>query len=168
MPALHDMTLVDESYATTGPNHNTIRQPIAAPAGAVFGCLADGPAWKEWLGIHVEWTSPEPHGVGTTRTVTVNRQTIHETFLAWEDGRRFNFRFDASTLPVSAFAEDYEVIPAGESACEVVWNYAFEWSGPLGSVGARVFAAGFELNGRRALRKLAKLVERDPRRFMTR
>ena len=161
-----EMTEVDEGYATDGPNRNVIRQPIAAPAAAVFGCLADGPAWKEWLGIEVEWTSPEPHGVGATRTARTRGQVIDETFLAWEPGRRINFRFDRSTLPVSAFAEDYVVDPTGNTSSELIWSYAFEWRGPLASLSSRAFAAVFAANGRRAVKKLAALVEVDPGRFL--
>lgn len=163
---LKEMNEVDESFALTGPNQNTIRQPIAASSAAVFACLVDGPAWSEWLGVDVEWTSPEPFGVGTTRTATVGGQKIHETFLAWDEGERMNFWFNKSTLPVSAFAEDYRVISTGDDLCELVWSYAFEWGGPLEPIASRIFAFGFAANSRRGAKKLAALVETDPARFL--
>ena len=116
MPKMRELTPVDADYATIGPNQNTIRQPISVPTATLFNCLADGPAWKEWLGIDVEWTTPEPHGVGTTRTVTTGGQTIEEHFLSWDDGERLSFRFDRCTLPVQAFAEHYECTPRGENS----------------------------------------------------
>ncbi len=163
MPKLRDLTAVDVDYATTGPNHNTIIQAIPASADALFRCLEDGPAWKEWLSINVEWTSPKPFGVGTTRTVTGSGQRYEETFLAWETGRRMCFRFDRSTLPLSAFAEDYVIVPTGDNTCELNWNYAYEWGGPLKAVLGPAFGAFFVLNGRRALRKLTALMESTDR-----
>lgn len=160
----HEMTEVDEGYATDGPNRNVIRQPIARPADAVFGCLANGPALKEWLGIEVEWTSPEPH-MGTTRTARTRGQVVDETFLAWEPGRRINVRFDRSTLPVSAFAEDADVEPTGNTSSELIWSHAFEWRGPLASLSSRAFAAVFAADGRRAVERLAAPVEADSDRF---
>ena len=58
MPKMRELTPVDADFALIGPNQNTLRQPIAVSAATLFKCLADGPAWKEWLGIDVEWTTP--------------------------------------------------------------------------------------------------------------
>ncbi len=163
MPKLRDLTAVDIDYATTGPNNRTIIQAIPASGEALFRCLEDGPAWKEWIGIDVEWTSPRPFGVGTTRTVTISGQQIDETFLAWDPGRRMCFRFDRCTLPLKAFAEDYVIVPKSDTACELNWNYAYEWGGPLEPVLGRAFGAIFALNGKRSLRKLAALMESTDR-----
>lgn len=158
MPKLKPCRPVDAEYPQQGPNAKTLRQPLAAPAERVFQCLEDGPAWKEWLGVEVEWTSPQPHRVGTTRTVRANRQVIEEYFLLWEQGRRFTFRFDRSTLPVAAFAEDYLVESTGDRTSALLWSYAFEMRGPFSAVTARLFGKLFEMNARRALLKLADLV----------
>jgi hypothetical protein len=165
MPKMRELTVVDADYAITGPNHHTLRQTIPVPATTLFNCLADGAAWKEWLGVDVEWTTPEPRGVGTTRTVTTGGQTIEEYFFTWDEGERMAFRFDRCTLPVRAFAEHYECVPTGDTTCELEWSYAFEWGGPLTPVFGRAFGAGFAFNAKRALKKLAKLLEDDPRRF---
>ena len=85
----------------------------AAPE-RVFDVFADGESWPRWFeGIrHVEWTSPEPKGVGTTRTVTLNTATVFEHFLAWDRGRRFAFRFEGATAPLfRAGVEDYRLEP---------------------------------------------------------
>lgn len=165
MPTMRELTDVDADYALIGPNQRSLHQQIAVPATTLFTCLADGAAWKEWLGIDVEWTSPEPHGVGTTRTVSTGRQTIEELFLVWDEGERMAFRFERCTLPVRAFAEHYECVPTGAESCELVWSYAYEWGGPLAPVFGRVFGAGFALNAKRSLKKLARLLESDPQRF---
>ncbi len=158
MPKLHDLRPVDVDYATTGPNQNTLRERISKPADALFRCLEDAAAWKEWLGIDVEWTSERPFGVGTTRTVKASGQTIDEYFLAWEEGRRMCFRFDRSTMPVTAFAEDYVITPLGDKACELAWSTAFEMRGPAAAVTAKVFGAGFAFNSKRGLTKLSELM----------
>ena len=162
---MRELRAVDVEFATSGSNHTTLRQRIAAPADALFRCFEDGPAWKEWLGWDVEWTSPKPFGIGTTRTLTRRRQRIEETFLAWEDGRRINFRFDRTTLPLAAFAEDYVIEPTGESSCELAWTYAYEWGGPLKPVGTWLFGTVFGINGKRVMKKLARFMEASGSRF---
>ena len=159
MAKLRDHRPVDSTFATTGPNATTRLQRVHAPAEAAFAVLADGAAWKEWLGIDVEWTSPEPHGVGTTRTVTTLGATIEEQFLVWEPGRRLNFCFERSTLPVNAFAEDYLLIDHPDGGCTLEWSYAYDWAAPLAPVTRRLFAFGFGLQARRGLTKFAALVE---------
>jgi hypothetical protein len=93
---------------------------LDAPPEAVFDIFADGESWPRWFdGIQrVVWTSPEPKGVGTTRTVTLTTMTVYEHFLAWERGRRFAFRFEGSSLPLCrAGIEDYrlEALPGGRT-----------------------------------------------------
>jgi uncharacterized protein YndB with AHSA1/START domain len=89
---------------------------LDAPPDQVFDIFADGESWPRWFaGIsRVEWTSPEPKGVGTTRTVTLGSATMFEHFLAWERGRRFTFRFEAMTRPMfRAGIEDYRLEDLG-------------------------------------------------------
>lgn len=159
MPEMRDHRAVDVDFATTGPNATTRMQRVHASADAAFAVLADGPSWSDWLGIDVEWTSPEPHGVGTTRTVTATGLTVDETFLEWEPGRRMSFRFDRSTLPVAAFAEDYLLIDHPDGGCTLEWSYAYDWVAPLGVVTRPLFGLGFGLKAGRSLEKFAALVE---------
>ncbi|NND75774.1 MAG: hypothetical protein HKN44_12285 [Ilumatobacter sp.] len=165
MPKMREMRAVDEDYPLVGPNQNTIRQPIEVPAFSLFRCLADGPAWEEWLGLTVEWTTPEPHGVGTTRTVRGTGVKIEEYFFTWVEGELMGFRFARASMPVKAFAERYECIEVDDHACELAWSYAFEWGGALGGVIGKVFGAVFAFKCRRAVRRLAKLLESDPARY---
>ncbi|MEM7532790.1 MAG: SRPBCC family protein [Chloroflexota bacterium] len=159
MPKLRKMNAVDADYPFSGPNSTTIRQVINKPARSVFTSLEDGPAWKEWLGIDVEWTSDKPFGVGTTRTVTANGQQFDEYFVVWEEPLRMGFYFERGTLPLSAFAEDYTLTPLSDSSCELAWTFAFEWGGPLPIVLGRLFGMFFAFNGKRSLKSLAKMME---------
>jgi hypothetical protein len=79
-------------------------------------------------------TSPEPRGVGTTRTVDMRGGIVgDEEFLAWEPFTRMAFRFNECSSRghycLAAFAEDYrvEAIPAG---CRLTWTMAQKPAGP--------------------------------------
>jgi hypothetical protein len=93
----------------------------------LFEVLADADAWPRWASVitKVTWTSPEPRGVGTTRTVNMRGGIIgDEEYLIWKPFIRMAFRFNnCSTKAVAAFAEDYrvEVIPGG---CRITWTLA--------------------------------------------
>jgi len=162
---MRELHAVGADYPFTGPNQNTLTQPLGVASAVLFRCLTDGPAWKEWLGIDVEWTSPEPFGVGTTRTVTANGQRIEEMFFTWEQDKAMGFRFDRTTLPVAAFAEHYACDATGEGRCLLRWSYAYEWGGPLEGVLGRAFGAFFEMNAKRSLNKLATLLENETHRW---
>ena len=63
----------------------------------VFEVLDDAESWLLWAAVitKVTWTSPEPHGVGTTRTVDVRGDIVgDEEFLAWEPHSHMAFRFN--------------------------------------------------------------------------
>lgn len=154
-----DLAPVGADYATTGPHHNTLHRSIAASADELFRCLEDGKATKEWQGLDVEWTSRPPLGIGSTRALKGLGQTIEQSVLAWEPGRRMCFRNDRTTLPLAAFAEDYVITPMTASACELHWHYAFEWGGRGKPVLGRLFGLAFAIGGRRDLNRLARLLE---------
>lgn len=162
---MRDLVPVGPAYPLVGPNQATLRQSIQAPAATVFRFLEDAGVWNEFLGIDVVWTTPEPRGAGATRVVTTNNQTLEEYFLVWEPGHRMIFRFDRCTLPVRAFAENWTVADSGDGASELVWSTAFDWVGRGGSAAANAFRGAFTAGGRRAIAKLATIVESDPHRF---
>ncbi|MDT5328010.1 MAG: hypothetical protein QOF25_5162 [Mycobacterium sp.] len=66
----------------------------------------------------VVWTSSEPRGVGTTRTVSMRGAIVgDEEFIAWEPFSHMAFRFNQSTSnAVSGFAEDYRVVQTADAA----------------------------------------------------
>ena len=105
---------------------NTVR--IQASPGAIWAALEDAAAWPRWAGVikHVEWTSPLPFGVGTTRTVTmIGRMIAFEEFIVWEPGRRMAFRFnEVTTNGVSGFAERYVIEAGSAGQTTVTWVMA--------------------------------------------
>jgi hypothetical protein len=106
---------------------------LAITPAQLFEVLGDAESWPRWASVitKVTWTSPEPRGVGTTRTVDMRGGIVgNEEFLAWEPFTRMAFRFnECSTQAVAAFAEDYrvEVIPGG---CRLTWTMAQKPAGP--------------------------------------
>lgn len=161
MPKLKELEKVDSDYVRTGPVQNTLTKLIGCSTDALFRAFEDPASWKQFLNIDVEWTSPKPFGVGTTRTITTGRQTIEEYFTGFEEGRLMAFRFDRATLPVKAFAEEWLIEPKASDVCELQWSYAYEWGGPVKSVLSPVFNKGFDAQGTRALTKLATIMESD-------
>ncbi|OBG36663.1 SRPBCC family protein [Mycobacterium sp. E3198] len=124
---------VDLSFVDSAPFRFSNSVELAVTPEQLFEVLADAQSWPRWAPVitKVTWTSPEPFGVGTTRTVDMRGGMVgNEEFLAWEPFTRMAFRFnECSTQAVAAFAEDYrvEVIPGG---CRLTWTMAQKPAGP--------------------------------------
>lgn len=102
---------------------------LDAPASEVFDIFADGESWTEWFGgiDRVEWTSPEPKAVGTTRTVTLGRLVVDEVFLAWDPGKRFTFCFTGHNRPLfHALLEDYALTELGPERCRLTYSFCYD------------------------------------------
>lgn len=121
--------------------HSFVLDLPVSPERVWRGLAASNPLWWCRLLSSVEYTSPRPFGVGTTRTATVlGVLRLHEHFIRWEEGRRQSFMVDRSTLPVfRRFGEDYLVERAGYG-CRLTWTFACE---PAVKAGARLNAAVF-------------------------
>jgi hypothetical protein len=150
MPSL---TPVDESFLTTAPQILTHSWEISRPAPSVWAELV-GAKPLHWVrGLGVEWTSPAPYGVDSTRVATVaGLIKVQEHFFLWEEGHRYAFYGAAMNLGLFAkLAEDYVVEPRGDGACAFTWTIAIEPS-PLGKPGAPVngvvFGAAFRDTGK--------------------
>jgi hypothetical protein len=124
---------VDVSFTETAPYRFCNSVALAITPEQLFEVLADAESWPHWASVitNVTWTSPEPRGVGTTRTVDMRGDIVgDEEFLVWEPFSRMAFRFnECSTRAVAAFAEDYrvEAIPGG---CRMTWTLAQKPAGP--------------------------------------
>lgn len=115
------LTAVGPEFLADSKKASTRSRVLPFPADVVFRSLKDGEAWTRWLPLtKVTWTSPEPFGVGTTRTVEIGANHVDEYFYAWDEGRLMAFYGTAATLPISALAEEYRVEPKGEG-CELIW-----------------------------------------------
>lgn len=133
MVAMHSCEQVGLDFLDTAPHRFSNSVDLVVTADQVWEVLTDADAWPRWATViaHVTWTSPAPHGVGTTRTVDMRGGIVgEEEFLLWEPGQRMAFRFNAvSTRAVRAFAELYE-IEATPTGCRLTWTLAQELQGP--------------------------------------
>lgn len=106
---------------------------IKATPEQIFDVFENAHSWTEWaLPIQrVEWTSPQPYGVGTTRTVyMMGDMTGYEEFVAWERGKRMAFSFiGCSKNATQKFLEDYRVTDLENGSCRVEWYMAMENAG---------------------------------------
>ena len=106
---------------------------VKASPGQIFEVFEDAHAWTVWaMPIQkVEWTSPRPFGVGTTRTVSMmGGMDGYEEFIAWEPGKRMAFTFvGCSKDSTDKFLEDYRVTDLGDGSCRVEWHMAMETRG---------------------------------------
>ena len=103
---------------------------IKASPEVIFEVFEDPGSWTVWAFPiqKVEWTSPKPFGVGTTRSVHMMGDMVgHEEFVAWERGKRMAFTFvGCSKDATDKFLEDYRVTDLGDGSCRVEWHMAME------------------------------------------
>jgi len=106
---------------------------VKATPDQIFEVFEYAHAWTVWAQPiqKVEWTSPKPFGIGTTRTVTMTGDMKgYEEFIAWEQGKRMAFTFlGCSKNAVDRFLEDYRVTDLGDGSCRVEWYMAMETRG---------------------------------------
>lgn len=138
MAKRHPCERVELDFVDRAPYRFVSTVDLAITPEQLFEVLADAASWPRWATVitKVTWTTPEPRGVGTTRTVDMRGGiTADEVFLAWEPFTRMAFRFDESTTgAVAAFAEDYRVVPT-DTGCHLTWIMAIKPNGLTGRLG---------------------------------
>ncbi|RZS39028.1 polyketide cyclase/dehydrase/lipid transport protein [Herbihabitans rhizosphaerae] len=122
------LTSIDESFFHTAPIRMVDILEIPRPAEDVWAELVEEHPLG-WLRLikRIDWTSPRPFGVGTTRTArtTGGLYVINERFIVWEEGRRMAFGVETANLPVfRSFGEDYIVEPLSADRCRFTWTIA--------------------------------------------
>lgn len=126
---MHTCERVGLEFIDSAPFRFVSTVDLAITPEQLFEVLADAKSWPQWASVitNVEWTSPEPRGIGTTRRVTMRGGIVgDEEFLAWEPFSHMAFRFnEASTGSIAAFAEDYRVVPT-PSGCHLTWVMAMK------------------------------------------
>ncbi|WP_198020060.1 SRPBCC family protein [Nocardioides sp. J54] len=133
MARMHPCEPVGIDFVDTAPHRYANSVELAVTPEQLFEVLADADAWPRWASVitGVEWTTPEPRGAGTRRTVTMRGGLVgDEEFLAWDPPTMMSFRFnESSTRTVRAFAERYDVVPTAEG-CRLTWTLALDVRGP--------------------------------------
>ncbi|MBY8847747.1 hypothetical protein K7G98_03125 [Saccharothrix sp. MB29] len=97
------MEPVDAEFFETAPERRTFVLDLPVSPERVWrGLTATNPLWWCRLMSSVEYTSPRPFGVGTTRQASVlGLLRLRERFFRWE-GRRQTFTADGRTCRCSA------------------------------------------------------------------
>ena len=125
---MYSCTPVGVEFFETAPHVFKAEEVIKASPEKIFELFEDAHSWTVWaMPIqNVEWTSPKPYGLGTTRTVSMmGGLDGYEEFIAWEPGRRMAFCFvGASQNMIESFAEDYQVTDLGDGTVKVNWTMA--------------------------------------------
>ncbi len=100
---------VGVDFIDSAPFRFVSKVELAIKPEQLFEVFSDETSWPRWATLitNVEWTSPKPYGVGTTRTVTMRGHIVgDEEFIGWEPFSYMAFRFNTSTSNMlSAFAE---------------------------------------------------------------
>jgi carbon monoxide dehydrogenase subunit G len=155
---------VDDAWIDSAPVRLVNAVDVDATPEQIWTALEDASAWPRWATVitNVEWTSPRPFGVGTTRTVTMRaRMVADEEFISWAPPSRMGFRFNGASMDgVRAFAERYTLDPLPGGGTRVVWVMAMAPKG-VSTVIVPVTRLPMRLMFGRMLRKFGRLVESE-------
>lgn len=120
-------------FVDTAPYRFSNTVDLNVTPDQLWEVFVDAAAWPRWAKVitNVTWTSPEPFGIGTTRTVEMVGGLVgSEEFLAWEPGTLLAFRFnEASETVIRAFAERYDIVST-PNGCRLTWTLALDVTGP--------------------------------------
>jgi len=163
--AMHACELVDLEFIDSAPFRFVSTVDLKITPEQLFEVLADAESWPHWATAitKVTWTSPEPRGIGTTRTVNMRGGIVgDEEFLAWEPFTHMAFRFnEASSSTIAAFAEDYRVVQTA-AGCHLTWVMAMKPKGASGRIGMTI---GKPIMARTFQKFLYNLREYSDKRF---
>jgi len=126
-----ELAATDEDFIAQARGKVSMSVDVARPAEDVWQDLTTGNPMASYCRIisRIDWTSPRPFGVGTTRTVRVLGAmfVIDESYVRWDEGHRKVFVGVRMNLPlIRRFAEDYVVVPIGVDRSRFTWTAAWE------------------------------------------
>jgi hypothetical protein len=124
-------------FLDAAPRVITSSAVVAHPVPVVFAAVTGDPATWTWFpgfSDRGRWLTEPPHGVGSTREVTMSGSVFTDTVLAWDEPTRWAFRVETATGPLlRALVEDYRFEADGERTL-VRWTFAADPSPLLGAV----------------------------------
>jgi hypothetical protein len=131
---------VDQSFFESAPTRYSHRWSISRPPSEVWAELVGDRPLHWCRGLTVNWTSPRPFSVETTRYAKIlGVLKVKELFFAWEEGRRYTFYATEANLPLfHRVAEDYIVEHDGPNRCTFTWKIALAPT-PIGKAGGPVY-----------------------------
>lgn len=130
----HECKKIDLDFLDQAPIRMVSEVELPCNPQQLFEIFEDADAWAVWVDVikKVDWTSPRPFAVGTTRSVEMpGGMVAYEEFLAWDAPRHMAFRFNQFTQKfLKAFGENYQVEDLGNDHCRLVWTVGMEPAGP--------------------------------------
>ena len=99
-----DLQPVEIGFLDSAPRRWVVEARLEAPRMSVWDAFVDAKTWPQWFPGVLEASYPgskPPHGVGTRRFSHVGRQHYEETMLVWDEGIRWAYRIDRTTVPLS-------------------------------------------------------------------
>jgi hypothetical protein len=118
---------VDLDFVDTARYRFVSTVDLAITPEQPFEVLSEADSGSRWVTANADatWTSPIPHGVDTTRTVTMRGGTVNDAeFVAGEPFSHTAFRLNESTTKgLAAFVEDHRVQET-LSGCHLTWTAA--------------------------------------------
>lgn len=160
---LFKCTPVELDFIAVAPLKFSSSTEVAATPDSVFGVLADVGSWPQWFSgmTRVVWNTETAGGVGAQRTISLmGLVKVKETFLEWQPGQRFTFRFEQqNALLARAAIEDIQLTDLGGGRCRVDYDVYMELPRPLSPLALLlkpVLGSVFE----RGLKGLKEYIER--------
>ncbi|KRQ23173.1 MULTISPECIES: SRPBCC family protein [Mycobacteroides] len=131
MPSFKLAPLVESDFDTSDFVY-TFSTPLPKDAATVWAEL-NGESPLHWCKAinKISWTSPEPRGVGSTRTakLALPGAAVHERFIVWEESPeryRNAFTVETATFPgTKRFGELYEVVGTATGSL-FTWSFFIE------------------------------------------
>ena len=121
-----DLHPVEMDFLDSAPRVWNVEASLNAPRMAVWDAFAEPETWHHWFPGVLEANyagSQRPYGIGTRRFSKVGRQRYEETMLVWDEGRRWGYRIDRTTTPLSnAHLECTDFEDDGQGGTRLRWT----------------------------------------------
>ena len=148
---------VELDFLERAPRRHIAEASVALPREVVWRAFTDASTWHEWWpGVRsAGYRGEPPFGVGTFREADVGGWLMEETMLAWDEGRRWAYRIDRSTVPMARAQLEATELSDEADGTRVRWTLALQ-PRLLMKLGKPWFDASVQRMLERAMRNLEK------------
>ena len=120
---------VEIDFLASAPRRWAVEAQLRSPRQAVWDAFVDPSGWRHWFPGVREACYPgasPPYGVGTRRAAHVGSQRYEETILVWDEGVRWAYRIDRTTLPLSSAHVECTELKDHDRGTHLRWTLAAE------------------------------------------
>lgn len=122
---------VDASFLNSAKKTFVVEPVINLPIETVWQAFADSATWKHWFPNVIDagykmanGDVDENPGVGSIRWSHVGKQRYQETMIHWDEAKRWSYRIDECTLPISNAQLEMTEFEPVEGGTLVRWTLA--------------------------------------------